>query len=230
MCKLIKNEIIKGRMQSYPMIDVLVFFASKTMNTAFEWRKTYRKDVAQIRSGYTKRDGGSAIAYYTVTLKEGGILELAYDTAELLWFLPKSVTNEAYQDYYIDRMLALFRRNKNVGSINQRIIPYRFELIKKGTELITLTTKKQEKTIINSTKTLGPLSERLSPYRLLKGQHEAHQVVEVVTRHTENLMTTKHLHFVVKTDANWFYHINFEMDLLDWRFIQQVDSEFFFMR
>jgi len=74
------------------------------------------------------------------------------------------------------------------------------------------------------------LSERISPYRLLKGPRESHQIIEVVTRHTENLMTTKHLHFVVKTDANWYYHINFEMDLLDWRFIQQVDAEFFFMR
>jgi|GEM_PF-654741 hypothetical protein len=230
MCKLIKNEIIKGRMQSYPMIDVLVFFASNTMNTGFEWRKLYRKDIAQIRSAYTKREGGSAIAYYTVSLKEGGILELAYDIAELLWFLPKSVTNEAYQGYTIDRMLALFRRNKNVGSENQRIIPYRFELIKVGTDTTKVSTQRNGKIINTSKKPLYALSERISPYRLLKGPRESHQIIEVVTRHTENLMTTKHLHFVVKTDANWYYHINFEMDLLDWRFIQQVDAEFFFMR
>lgn len=219
-------------MQSYPMIDVLVFFASNIANTGFEWRKECRRDIAQIRSGYTKRDGGSAIAYYTVALKTGGIMELAYDTAELLWFLPKSVINEAYQGYSIDRMLALFRRNKNVGSINQRITPYRFELIKAGSNEPHQVPSKQSyrKKLEIAQKPLGPLSERLSPFRILKSPRDPHQVVEVVTRHTENLMTTKHLHFVVKTDANWYYHINFEMDLLDWRFIQQVDAEFFFMR
>lgn len=56
------------------------------------------------------------------------------------------------------------------------------------------------------------------------------QVTGIETRHIENVMITKHLHYVVQTDSGRFFHLVYILDQTDWRFMQEVDEELFFFR
>lgn len=115
----------------------------------------------------------------------------------------------------VDRILALINRHKHTPSRAHRVIPYRFEIL-------------PGKKVINGTeKTELPLIRRVQPYRFQSGKLESAQVIDVVTRHLENTMITKHLHYVVETDLHRFFHLVYNLDEEDWRFMQEVDEEFF---
>lgn len=43
-------------------------------------------------------------------------------------------------------------------------------------------------------------------------------------------MITKELQYVAETDQHRFFHLIYILDKMDWRFIQEVDEEFFFVR
>lgn len=213
-------------MQNYPLVDVLVYFSCHQRSDVFEWHPSWRCDIERIRSGHTKRDGGGQTAWYMVETKQGSILELCYDAAELRWYLPKSVANEAYTDRMeIDRVLAWSRRHRNIPTLDKRLTPYRFELRPLEERKRQLKTKNN-----HFVERLPALAERLSPFRLMRDHGHSFQTDAIVTRHVENLMTTKHLHYVLKTSEDRYYHLVFEKDLGDWRLVQEVDAEFFFAR
>lgn len=66
--------------------------------------------------------------------------------------------------------------------------------------------------------------------RFQSGKIPSSQVTEIVTRHVENMMVTKHLYYVVKVDQNRFYHLVYIMDKGDWRMVKEVDEEFYFVK
>lgn len=201
-------------MNKFPMIEILVFFSRYETVSNPDWRLPYRRDVKQILSCFTKKEGGVTRSYYKLETKKGELVNLVFNEQELLWSLDKS---KGFEDKAIDRVLALVQRHKHKASRAHRIIPYRFELLPE--EMAKRTYDGTEKLLIH----------RIQPYRFLRGK-TPYQVIEIATQHEENTMITKELNYVVKADNNRFFHLVYILDKLDWRFMQEVDEEFFFVR
>lgn len=201
-------------MNKFPLVEMLAYFSRFEPVYQPDWRLPYRKDLERVRSCHTKQKGGVTKSYYTVETKSGEIINLVFDEQQLLWSLDKTT---GYEDKAVDRVLALVQRHKHKPSRAHRIIPYRFELLP------------EELAKKNYDGTEKPLIHRLQPYRFLKGKNP-HQVLDVQTRHLENTMITRELNYVVKTDDQRFFHLIYILDEMDWRFMQEVDEEFFFVR
>lgn len=202
-------------MNKFPIIDMLAFYSRHRKLKKPEWRPEYTHQLKRIRSCYSKTDGGVRKSYYTIETKSEEIIDLTYDEENLIWSLAPS---EAYPNHSVDCVLALIRRYKHTPSRAHRIIPYRFEIFPKSA-----IEKRSDRTEI-------PLVNRLQPYRFQSGKLPSTQVTGIVTRHLENIMVTKHLHYVAETDQGRFYHLVFILDESDWRLMQEVDEEFFFVR
>lgn len=173
------------------------------------------KHMARVRSCHSKVDGGVRKSFYSVETKEGPIMELVFNEEELLWSLDP---NSNMNDYAVDRVLALIQRHKHLPSRAHRIVPYRFEIIPRSQI-------QQEQPGIEL-----PLVQRMQPYRFQSGKINSAQVTDIPTKHMENVMITKQLHYVVETDIQRFFHLVYILDEMDWRLIQEVDEEFFFVR
>lgn len=170
---------------------------------------------ASIRSCHSKIDGGVKKSFYSIETKAGKIINLIFDEEELIWELEPG---EPYTNHVVDRVLAFVQRHKHLPSRAHRIIPYRFEIIPKN------------KIHDDDRETDPALVERMQPFRFQSGKMHSMQVVRIVTRHLENVMITKHLHYVVETDSNRFFHLVYILDEADWRFMQEVDEELFFVK
>lgn len=199
-------------MNNYPLVEMLAFFSRYERCEKPRWRKNRVKYMKKIRSCHTKTDGGVIKSFYSVETTTGDIINLVFNEEELLWSLSPVVNPGGF---VADRVLALIKRHKHTPSRAHRIIPYRFEV----------GPAPKEKN--------GPgpaLTERMQPYRFQTGKLPSTQVTGIETRHLENIMITKHLHYVVETDLNRFFHLVYILDECDWRILQEVDEEFFFVR
>lgn len=202
-------------MNKYPLVEMLAFFTRYAPVRHPDWRLPYRRDIARVRSCHSKIDGGVRRSFYTVETKSDEIINLRFNEEELLWSLEKT---PGYEDKAIDRMLVMVDRHKHKPSRAHRITPLRFELMPEeeakrkydGTEL--------------------QIIRRMQPYRFRSGKLPSTQVMDIPTRHVENTMITKELNYVVETDEQRFFHLIYILDKLDWRFIQEVDEEFLFVR
>lgn len=202
-------------MNKYPIVEMLAFFCRYDRLEKPEWRKPYTKHLKRVRSCHSKMDGDVRKSFYTIETKSGEILDLVFNEDELVWSLEQ---NGEYKGMVVDRLLALIDRHKHKPSRAHRVIPYRFEILP------------QEIAANRTGKTELPLVRRVQPYRFQSGKLESAQVIDVVTRHLENTMITKHLHYVVETDLHRFFHLVYILDEEDWRFMQEVDEEFFFVK
>lgn len=202
-------------MNKFPLIEMLAFFSRYTPVRQPDWRLPYRRDISRVRSCHSKIDGGVRKSFYTVETKSGEILNLIFDEEQLLWSLEKT---SGYEDKAIDRMLVLVDRHKHKPSRAHRIQPLRFELLP----------EEEAKRQYDGTE--SPLIRRMQPYRFRSGKLPSAQVTTIPTRHMENTMITKELNYVVETDEQRFFHLIYILDQLDWRFMQEVDEEFFFVR
>ncbi len=214
MCIVYYEQKFIWFMNKFPMVEMLAFFSRYAHVELPDWRLPYRRDVKQILSCFTKTQGGVIRSYYKVETKQGELVNLAFNEQELLWSLDKS---DGFEDKAIDRVLVLMKRHRHKPSRAHRIIPYRFELLPE--ELAKQTYDGTEK----------PLIKRAEPYRFLRGK-TPHQVIAIPTRHMENTMITKELNYVIQADNERFFHLVYILDKLDWRFMQEVDEEFFFVR
>ena len=201
-------------MNTFPLVEMLAFFSRFEPVPHPDWREPYRRDIQQVRSCHTKRQGGVTRSFYTVETKSGELINLVFNEQELIWSLEKAT---GYEDKAIDRVLALVERHKHKPSRAHRIIPYRFELLPE--ELAKRRYDGTEK----------PLIHRMQPYRFLRSK-TPYQVTAIPTRHLENTMITKELNYVIKADNDRFFHLIYILDELDWRFMQEVYEEFFFVR
>ncbi|MCH2449239.1 MAG: hypothetical protein MK198_03755 [Gracilimonas sp.] len=201
-------------MNKFPLVEMLAFFSRYEPVAHPDWRLPYRRDVKQVRSCFTKTQGGVIRSFYKLETKQGELITLSFNEQELLWSLDKS---EGFEDQAIDRVLVLMERHKHKSSRAHRIIPYRFELLPE--ELAKRKYNGTEK----------PLIKRVQPYRFLRSK-TPYQVIGIPTLHMENTMITKELNYVVQADNERFYHLVYILDKLDWRFMQEVNEEFFFVR
>jgi hypothetical protein len=202
-------------MNRYPIIEMLAFYSRYQRLDKPEWRAAYTLQLKRVRSCHSRLDGGVKTSFYSVETRSGEILNLVYEEESLLWRLEPC---EAYPDHVIDRVLALVQRHKHTPSRAHRMIPYRFEIIPAG------------KVSRDSQESELPLVQRVRPWRFQSGKIPSTQVTHIVTRHMENVMVTKHLHYVVETDQRRFFHLVYILDQSDWRLMQEVDEEFFFVR
>lgn len=202
-------------MNKFPIIEMLAFYCRYSRLQRPAWREAYTHQLKRVRSCHSKTDGGVKKSYYSVETRCGEIVNLVYNEEELLWHLEPGGIME---NHVADRVLALVRRHKHGPSRAHRIIPYRFEIIPK-TEIETGTNGQAP-----------PLIRRVEPYRFRSGRVPSTQAVKIATRHLENVMITKHLHYVVQTDSGRFYHLVYILDESDWRLMQEVDEEFFFVK
>lgn len=202
-------------MNKFPLVEMLAFFCRYAPVKHPDWRLPYRRDVDRVRSCHSKIDGGVRKSFYTIETKSGEILNLIFDEEELLWSLEKT---PGYEDKAIDRVLVLVDRHKHKPSRAHRIKPLRFELMP------------EEETKRHYDGTESPLIRRMQPYRFRSGKLHSAQVIDIPTRHLENTMITKELNYVVETDEQRFFHLIYILDQLDWRFMQEVDEEFFFVK
>jgi hypothetical protein len=202
-------------MNKFPIVEMLTFFSRFQRLRSPQWRPAYTRQMKRIRSCHSQVDGGVKKSFYTLETKSGDIIDLVYNEEELTWALKPS---DFYPNHTVDRVLALVQRHKHTPSRAHRIIPYRFEMIPKS--------------VIQAapSKTGLPLVHRAQPYRFQSGKLPSTQVTNILTRHLENVMVTKHLHYVVETDQNRFFHLVYIMDKGDWRLMQEVDEQFFFVR
>lgn len=201
-------------MKKFPLVEMLAFFSRYEAAPHPDWRLPYRRDVKRILSCFTKSQGGVVSSYYKLETKKGELVNLVFNEQELLWSLDKST---GLEDKAIDRVLVLMERHKHKHSRAHRIIPYRFELLPE--ELAKKSYDGTEK----------PLIKRLQPYRFLRSKIP-YQVIDIPTQHTENTMITKELNYVIQADNERFFHLIYILDKLDWRFMQEVDEELFFVR
>lgn len=201
-------------MNKFPLIEMLAFFARHSRMQTPGWREAYVRHLKRVRSCHTKVQGGIKKSFYSVETKEGEIINLELDQEELIWYVEQT---GPFKHYTVDRVLAHMKRHKHLPSDAHRIIPVRFELF--PTSLI------ERKTPIEMA-----LIDRLKPYRFKKGKNGSIQVKDIETKHYENKLTEKNLNYVVEDTDGRFYHVLFIPDLMDWRFMQEVDEEFFFVR
>ena len=190
-------------MNKYPIIEILVFFSR--FGAAPTWENP--KHLKRIRSCYSKVDGGIRKSYYTIETKEGSLYNLVFNEEELIWEID-------LEGYIIDKILVEVKRHKHLASRAHRLIPYRFELKPKGAEQ----------------KTAPALIERVQPFRWKRRKAGSFQVIKVETRHLENIMVDKHLHYVVETDDCRFFHIALVLSEMDWRLINEIDESTLFVR
>lgn len=202
-------------MNKFPLVEMIAFFSQYLQDQKPVWREPYVKHTARIRSCHSKMDGGVRKSFFSVETKMGSIFDLVFDEEELLWSLDAR-SNMAH--YTVDRVLALIQRHKHLPSRAHRIIPYRFEIIPRAQ-----VQRKQSGMELS-------LVQRVQPYRFQSGKIISAQVIKIPTKHLENVMITKQLHYVVETDAQRFFHLVYILDEMDWRMIQEVDEEFFFVR
>ncbi len=198
-------------MNKYPIVETLVFFCRYYRLKKPAWRRAYTHQLEKIRSCHSKEKGGTRRSFYTVETKAGRIFELEFDHEELVWKL------NGKPGMLVDRVLVHVKRHKYLPSYAHRMIPLRFEII-------------DERLVTRRTPTDMPLIDRLQPYRFLKGKHTSIQVGKIETSHAENTMLTRHLHYVVEDTEHRFYHLVYTLDEMDWRFMQEVDREYLFIR
>ncbi len=70
----------------------------------------------------------------------------------------------------------------------------------------------------------------MQPYRFRSGKIPSSQVIRLPTQHLENTIITKELNYVAETDQHRFFHLVYILDEMDWRFIQEVDEQYLFVR
>lgn len=198
-------------MNKYSLIEILAYFSRFQHVKKPEWRKKYTFQLSRVRSCHSRIDGGVKKSFYSLEGKCGNIADLVFYEEELIWKLMPSAT---YPDHVADRVLTFVKRHKHTPSRAHRIIPYRFEIIPKK--------------MIPEEAASGiepALVDRMQPYRFQSGKILPTQVIRIVTKHLENVMVTKHLHYVIESDSRRFFHLVFILDEFDWRFIQEVDGE-----
>jgi len=202
-------------MNTFPIVEMLAFYSRYQKLDKPAWREGYTRHFKRVRSCHSKTDGGVRASFYSIETKSGEIIDLVYNEDELIWSLEPSVF---YPHHVVDRVLALIKRHKHTPSRAHRIIPYRFEIIPKA----AIDTSKKGPEL--------PLVNRIQPYRFQSGKIPSTQAIHIETRHLENVIITKHLHYVVETDQRRFFHLVYILDESDWRLMQEVDESFFFVR
>ena len=202
-------------MNKFPIVEMLAFYCRFERLRKPAWRPEFVRQMRRVRSCHSKVDGGVKKSYYSVETQTDEIVDLVYNEEELTWMLEPSDTFPAHE---ADRVLALIKRHKHMPSRAHRVVPYRFEIIPKP--LISRKEWAME----------PPLVNRVQPYRFQTGRIPSTQAVGIATRHLENVMVTKHLHYVVETDRSRFYHLVYILDESDWRLMQEVDEQFFFVK
>lgn len=200
-------------MNNYPLVEMLAFFSRHGRLNKPHWRKDRVKYLKRIRSCHSKVDGGVKKSFYTVETRSGEIINLIFNEEELLWSLEQQ--SGAYAGLVVDKALALIKRHKHTPSRAHRIIPYRLE-IGPASETASATNP--------------ALIERMQPFRFQTGKLPSTQIARIETRHLENIMITKHLHYVVETDQHRFFHLVYILDECDWRFLQEIDEELIFYK
>ena len=201
-------------MNKYPLIEMIALFIRHSRLEKPEWRNAFVHQVERVRSSHSKVEGGIKKSFYNVETKKGEIINLEFNQEDLLWELEKT---EIFKGFVVDRVLAHCKRHKHSPSDSHRIIPVRFEVF--PIEFI------ERKTPIEPA-----LIDRIKPYRFKKSRNGSIQVKSIETQHLENKFTEKNLNYVVEDTDGRFYHVVFIPDLLDWRFMQEVDEQFFFVR
>jgi len=200
-------------MNKFPLVEMVAFFCRFSRPETPAWRKEFVRHTKRVRSSHTKLEGGIKKSFYTVETKEGEILNLNLDQEEMIWGLDSI---EPFKGYVVDRLLVYVKRHKHLPSDSHRIIPLRFELIPKE--------KMERKSPIELA-----LVDRMQPYRFRKAKVSV-QVKRIETKHLENVMVTKHVHYVAEDTDGRFYHLVYILDEGDWRFMQEVDEQFLFVR
>lgn len=201
-------------MNKYPLIEMIAFFLRHTRLQIPKWRTEFVHHVKRVRSSHTKVEGGIKKSFYNVETKKGEIINLEFNQEDLIWQLEQS---GIYKGFAVDRLLTHCQRHKHSPSDSHRIIPIRFEVF--PIELI------DRKTPIELA-----LIDRVRPFRFKKSRNGSIQVKSIETQHLENKFTEKNLNYVIEDTDGRFYHVVFIPDLLDWRFMQEVDEQFFFVR
>ena len=210
-------------MNTYPLIEMLAFFPRYSGTNTLDWRAKYVRNVCQIRSCHTKTVGGILYSFYSIQTQQGELMDLRFNHDELLWDVLSvqgselPLTSDDGTHYVLDRMLIHHQRHKHQPSPAHRMRPIRFEWLP-----------------LSECFRQSPLEhakiDRMHPYRFLKAKNFSVQVARVETRHLEDVMVTRHLHYVLEDSESRFFHVVYIMDQADWRFIQEVDEQFLFHR
>lgn len=193
---------------------MLAFYDRFARRAQPAWREEFVMHLKKVRSCHSKVDGGVKKSFYSVETRSGDIVDLIYNEEELTWTLEPS---GQFPEHVVDRVLALIKRHKHTPSRAHRIIPYRFEIV--PAVLVQKNRPAGNPSMVN----------RVEPFRFQSGNISSAQAIRVVTRHLENVMITKHLHYVIETDQHRFYHLVYILDQGDWRLMNEVDAEYFFV-
>lgn len=198
-------------MNEEPIVEMLAFFSRYRRVEKPDWEKKYLLKMKEIRSCHSRVEGGIHKSYYSIETQCGQLIELIFCEDDLTWSL---VPNSFFDDHFVDKVLVHVLRHKHKPQRAFRVIPYKFEIIPSSE-------------FVSGSKTGLPFHYRIQPYRFKSGKHPSTQVVNIIGRHIEDLMTTKHLHYVVCTDSKRYFHFYFKMDKMVWRLRKEIDPEFY---
>lgn len=201
-------------MNKFPIVDTIALYSRYRKNEKSVWEENHARHLKRVQSCHSRIDGGVRQSYYSIETTKGEIINLVYNEEELTWALSPS---EFFPDHVLGRVLVRVHRHKHTHSRAHRIVPHRVEILSAG--------ERQ-----SGPATGLPYTYRLQPYRFQSGKIPSSQVTEIVTRHLENVMDTKHLHYVVKADQERLFHLVYIMDQGGWRLLKEVDEEFFFVK
>jgi len=195
-------------MSDYPNLHTIVLYTRGGPVVKADWNRPEANHIRRIRSSHTRREGDIVKSYYTVETTTHTIRTLVYDQKELCWYITAPDSDQISPVHFV---LAHSKASTNVPSFDHRLIPYRFLCLKKPSSAATTPT----------------LIDRMQPFRFLKGRHSM-QANHIRCRHTEDLRTTRHLHYVVKTDQNRHFNLVYVCSQAIWKFIQEVDGVLLF--
>ena len=210
-------------MNNFPLVEMLAFFPRYSEVHTFDWRRRYVRQVRHIRSCHTKTLGGVQYSFFSIVTQQGEAMDVRFNHDELFWdvvALPGSelaIHSEDGSHFVIDRILVHQQRHKHQPSLAHRMRPIRFEWLPHA--------QCARQSPIEYAKV-----DRMHPYRFLKGKNSSYQVHRIETRHLEDVIVTRHFHYVVEDTERRFYHVVYILDQGDWRFIQEVDEQFLFHR
>lgn len=74
----------------------------------------------------------------------------------------------------------------------------------------------------------GKLKYPITPFRFELPNGEVHHIKEIRQTHRERVGHSVHIHFVVQTKEQRYFHIVFDTGNLQWKLIQEFDPEFLF--
>jgi len=191
------------------IVDTIALYSRYFRMRRPRWRASVTLYLKRIRLFHSRVNGGVRRSYCTFESTKGDLIDLVYNEDELTW---EKKPDALYSGYDLSTVLALIRKEKNQPSRAHRVVPLRLGLEPKSSS------QKE------SSATGLPFTYCVQPYRFQGDSVLSAQVEDIPIRRQKNMLQTKQLHYIVKTDTGQHYELAFDQYEADWLLVRTVDD------